>query len=96
VKTGSGKTIIREVDGGNAYAGQSSRRVHVGLGPDTAIASLEIRWPSGLRQKADAAVATSTIREAQTFSGRSRTNGYFRGQRRVIARAVIRAKTRSD
>lgn len=56
VKTGSGKALIREVDGGNGYAGQSSRRVHFGLGPDTTIASLEIRWPSGVRQQVEAVV----------------------------------------
>src|SRR5688500_17730945 len=66
LKTASGKTLIREVDGGNGYAGQSTHRVHFGLGPDTAIESLEIRWPSGLRQRADAAVGRVTaIREAE-------------------------------
>ncbi len=65
VKTASGKTLIREVDGGNAYAGQSSRRVHVGLGPDTTIESIEIRWPSGLRQRATATIGKiTTVREA--------------------------------
>ncbi len=71
VKTGSGKTLIREVDGGNAYAGQSSRRVHVGLGPDATIDSIEIRWPSGLRQRATAAIGKiTTVREAGTKGSR--------------------------
>ena len=38
---------LREVDGGNGYASQSSRRVHVGVGRATAIDRLEVRWPSG-------------------------------------------------
>jgi hypothetical protein len=64
LKTGSGRTLIREVDGGNGYAGQSSRRVHFGLGPETKIESLEIRWPSGVRQRVEAAVGQiTTIRE---------------------------------
>jgi hypothetical protein len=64
VKTGSGKTLTREVDGGNAYAGQSARRVHVGLGSDTTVESVAIRWPNGTRQHAAAAVnAITTIRE---------------------------------
>jgi len=46
VKTKSG-TMIRELDGGNGYAGQSSQRVHVGLG-GAEILDVEIRWPSGL------------------------------------------------
>lgn len=66
VTTGSGQTLVRMVDGGNAYAGQSTRRVHVGLGPDTTIETLEIRWPSGVRQRATAAVGRiTTIRETK-------------------------------
>ncbi|PYP90400.1 MAG: CRTAC1 family protein [Candidatus Angelobacter sp. Gp1-AA117] len=42
-----GITQIREVDGGNGYAGQSTRRVHFGLGGATTINHIEIRWPSG-------------------------------------------------
>jgi enediyne biosynthesis protein E4 len=38
---------IREVNGGNGYAGQSSKRVHVGLGGAAKVDSLEVRWPSG-------------------------------------------------
>ena len=65
LKTASGKTLIREVNGGNGYAGQSTRRVHFGLGPDK-IDSLEIRWPSGIRQRADApAGRITTIKETR-------------------------------
>jgi len=42
-----GLTQIREVDGGNGYAGQSTRRVHFGLGKAAKIDSLQIKWPSG-------------------------------------------------
>jgi hypothetical protein len=67
LKTGSGKTLIREVEGGNGYAGQSTRRIHFGLGPDTTIESLEIRWPGGLRQRGNAVVGKiTTIREAES------------------------------
>ena len=38
---------LREVDGGNGYAGQSSKRVHVGLGAAAKVDSLLVRWPSG-------------------------------------------------
>jgi hypothetical protein len=40
-------TQIREIDGGNGYAGQSMKRAHFGLGKATKIDSVEIRWPSG-------------------------------------------------
>lgn len=46
-----GLTQIREVDGGNGYAGESTRRVHFGLGSATKIDRLEIKWPSGRTQQ---------------------------------------------
>jgi hypothetical protein len=49
--TSGGRTVLRFVDGGNSFAGQSSSRVHVGLGKDTQIDRLEVRWPSGARQQ---------------------------------------------
>jgi hypothetical protein len=42
-----GLTQIREIDGGNGYAGESTRRAHFGLGKATKIERLEVRWPSG-------------------------------------------------
>ena len=42
-----GLTQIREVDGGNGYAGQSTRRVHFGLGGAAKIDRIQIKWPSG-------------------------------------------------
>lgn len=41
---------MREVDGGNGYASQSSRRVHFGLASAEIIDKLQIRWPGGLVQ----------------------------------------------
>jgi hypothetical protein len=35
------------------YASSSSRRVHFGLGADSEVASLEIRWPGGATQKVE-------------------------------------------
>jgi enediyne biosynthesis protein E4 len=59
-----GQTMIREVNGGNGYSGQSTLRLHFGLGPATKIDSLEIRWPSGATQKETVAVNKITrIRE---------------------------------
>ena len=45
-----GKSWIREVDGGNGYASQSTTRVHVGLGALDKVDSVEIRWPSGQKE----------------------------------------------
>jgi ASPIC and UnbV/FG-GAP-like repeat len=49
--TSHGKTLLRFVDGGNGFAGQSSMRVHFGLAEAREIDRVEIRWPSGLRQQ---------------------------------------------
>jgi hypothetical protein len=43
-----GLTQIRELDGGNGYASESTRRIHFGIGTANKIDSLRIRWPSGL------------------------------------------------
>jgi hypothetical protein len=70
VKTAT-RTLVREVDGGNGYAGQSSRRLHFGLGPSTTVQSIEIRWPSGVVQKVTATPdRVTTVREA----GAARSN----------------------
>jgi len=49
--TAGGLTQIREIDGGNGYAGQSSKRAHFGIGQAAKIDSVEIHWPSGLQEK---------------------------------------------
>ncbi len=43
--------LVREVNGGNGYSGQSTASLHFGLGAATKIDSLEIRWPSGRVEK---------------------------------------------
>ena len=49
--TAGGLTQIREIDGGNGYAGQSMKRAHFGIGTAARIDAVEIRWPSGTVQK---------------------------------------------
>jgi hypothetical protein len=63
-----GETLIREVNGGNGYSGQSSARLHFGLGAATKIDSLEIRWPSGKVEKVSVPIAidrVTTLREGE-------------------------------
>jgi len=43
-------TQIREIAGGGSYLSQSDLRAHFGLGDIGKIDSIEIQWPSGLRQ----------------------------------------------
>ncbi len=49
--TAGGRSFIREVDGGNGYAGQSSTRLHFGIGQAAKVESVEIRWPGGAVEK---------------------------------------------
>ena len=52
VRTGD-RTLITFVNGGNGFASQSTRRVHLGLGQATRVDHLEVTWPSGLKQAFD-------------------------------------------
>jgi hypothetical protein len=63
------KTMIREVDGGNGYAGQSLHRIHFGLGAATSIASLQVRWPSGTVQTVNAPIDKITTVQESTNAG---------------------------
>lgn len=49
--TAGGETYLREVDCGNAYASQSTTRLHFGLGQAKQVESVEIRWPGGEVEK---------------------------------------------
>uniref|UniRef100_A0A7C4LKX6 CRTAC1 family protein n=1 Tax=Schlesneria paludicola TaxID=360056 RepID=A0A7C4LKX6_9PLAN len=41
---------VRHLRGGGSYASTSTRLLHWGLGADSAVDRVEIRWPSGVRQ----------------------------------------------
>ncbi len=45
--TAGGRVRTAFVNGGNGFAGQSTRRVYFGLGTESRIDRLEVRWPSG-------------------------------------------------
>ena len=46
--TGSGRTLYNHVTTSVGFMSSSDKRVHFGLGAETEIASLEIKWPSGI------------------------------------------------
>jgi hypothetical protein len=48
--TGSGRTLYNHVTTSVGFMSSSDKRVHFGLGAETKIASIEIRWPSGTVQ----------------------------------------------
>jgi enediyne biosynthesis protein E4 len=60
--TVGGKTYLRFVNGGNGFASQSSYRAHMGLGSESVIEKLEIRWPAGQKQVFERIPADKTYR----------------------------------
>jgi hypothetical protein len=64
--TAGGRTQIREVDGGNGYAGQSTSRLHFGIGDATRVEAVTIRWPDGSIERTTAPINRLTrIRQHQ-------------------------------
>jgi hypothetical protein len=49
-----GSRQVKEVDPGNGFASQSDRRVYFGLGSQTRVATVEVRWPDGRTETIDA------------------------------------------
>ncbi len=41
------KKLVQEVAAGSGYMAQSGKRLHFGLGDDTRIDDVEVRWPGG-------------------------------------------------
>jgi hypothetical protein len=56
-----GKDLRRDVQGGTGFAAQSDRRLFFGLGACSAPEAIEIRWPSGRRQRFDAAASRAMV-----------------------------------
>ena len=45
-----GMTQMDEIRGGGGYNSSSDTRLHFGLGRSAVMSSVEVQWPSGLRQ----------------------------------------------
>jgi len=43
----NGKTMVQELHDGSSYLSSADPRAHFGLGDETRVARLTIRWPSG-------------------------------------------------
>ena len=48
--TASGRTLYNHVAISVGFMASSDKRLHFGLGPETKVNSVEIRWPSGIQQ----------------------------------------------
>jgi len=53
----SGKRLTRELEPANGFLSQSDWRLHFGLGPDSEVNQVIIRWPGGRRQELRALAA---------------------------------------
>ena len=42
-----GTTRLQFISGGNSFGGQASNRLHFGLGDNTKVEQIEVRWPNG-------------------------------------------------
>lgn len=62
VYTPDGKVQMRMQDGGNHFCAQDQHRLHFGLGLNTAISSIEVKWPTGKIQVVNNAVEDQVIR----------------------------------
>lgn len=62
VTTESGRVLHNHVAISVGFMSSSDKRVHFGLGSDTKIASVEVRWPSGVRQIIKAVSADRLLR----------------------------------
>ena len=59
--TAGGESYMREVNGGNGYAGQSATRLHFGVGRAERLDSVRIRWPNGQVETLPPAQAATLI-----------------------------------
>ncbi len=51
--TAGGSTRLAFINGGNSFAGQSTNRVHFGLGNVAKIDKIDVRWPTGVHEEFD-------------------------------------------
>ncbi len=62
VTTGSGRTLYNHVTTSVGFMSSSDKRVHFGLGSETTIKTVEIRWPSGIRQTLEGVKVDSLLK----------------------------------
>ena len=64
--TAEGVTQLREQDGGIHYRGQDHQRIHFGLGSNTMVDELTVRWPNGNMQVLQNVPADQIIEVVET------------------------------
>jgi hypothetical protein len=69
------RTLTEEVRGGGSYLSQSDRRVHFGIGQATLVDTIDIKWPSGSKERIGPLESGSrvTVEEGAGVTSRSRS-----------------------
>jgi hypothetical protein len=62
VTTATGRTLYNHVSASSGFMSSSDKRLHFGLGGDTGVRSIEIRWPSGKAQTLDNVAVDRVVR----------------------------------
>ncbi len=62
-----GKVLIREVSGGSSHESQSSTIVHFGLGANTVVDSLVVKWSAGIAERTNNIQANQLINIKETY-----------------------------
>ena len=67
VTTASGRVLYNHVAISVGFMSSSDKRIHFGLGQETRIASIEIRWPSGIEQVLKAVAADQFLQVDEPY-----------------------------
>ena len=59
--TVAGRTIRRDVRAAYSYLASNDPRVHVGLGSETVLRDVSVRWPTGKRERFDDVAADKLV-----------------------------------
>jgi hypothetical protein len=68
VTTASGQTLFNHATTSVGFMSSSDRRVHFGLGSETALDHVEIRWPSGVLQRIDHPAVDQIMKVEEPFT----------------------------
>jgi hypothetical protein len=69
VTTASGRTLYNHVTTSIGFMSSSDRKAHFGLGVETKIDHVEIRWPSGILQRIDHPAVDQILKVVEPAAG---------------------------